>query len=265
MQAMKSRNILLYIFIPVFILFTNCKSLERGRKGALPARYSLEMEIEDRIKRISDFPDRVLISNSEFRITGETQNSGRFTFYMEKENNIFCSVRFLGFEVIRAEITRDSIKYINRFRKQYLFDDLEKMNQNLPLPLSFDDLQRFIFTGIIYRSEKDINKFFKSLELRSEQIYYNNILAEGKKIELIYSRDGILLNTIIIADYINDIFGELSVSRKDNETPGIIIGELINEGKSINIQVVINEIENHNYTKTDFKIGRNYTRIEKLF
>ena len=130
MLGIKIYKKIFYLLPIITISFVGCKSI---KKIAIPTKesvYNVENEVNARIRELNNTNQHILISNESFRLSGKSNNNGRFTFYLENGNQIFLSLRFFGFEMIRSQIKEDTVKYINRLKKEYLNENTDKFISN---------------------------------------------------------------------------------------------------------------------------------------
>jgi len=244
----------------VLVFFPGCKTYNRlteSERGGSDYR----RVINERLKE-SAFPKYVLVENADFRVTGENSVSARITIYIEKDKRIFFAVKYLGFEIARGEVTVDSIKFINRLERKYFFGPVNDLRNYLPVGLDFYSIQRFIFTGFYYDNERK-KDFVRHFRQEGDTLFYNAILNDGQKMTMMYNRN-VKLDRLFLSDYIHHFLAEIFIEREDNEPKMLRINAVTgHDAKDVEIQ--IKDIKYRSYSRTDFKIGKNYTPLERLF
>ena len=247
--------------LAVLIFLPGCKTFTKVG-GSLAAPSDYQKVIGERIKE-SNFPEWLLIENADFEMKGEDLGSAKLTLFVDKSRSIFLAVKYLGFEIARAQITEDSIKYINRLKKEYYFGSLNDLRNFMPFKFDFNLFQRFIYTGFYYNGERK-KEYVKKFDVDNEKISYEEIFGEGQKVHFDYDSKTVKLEKVLISDYIHNVLAEVLITRKDNE-PRMIFVNVFTGHEEKEIVVRLKDIKEKYYSKTDFKIGKNYTRLERLF
>ncbi len=245
----------------IIIFLPGCKTFTKV-EGSLEAPNDYQKVIGERLKE-NNFPKWLLIENADFELKGEDLGNAKVTIFVEKSRRIFLAVKYLGFEIARAEITSDSIKFINRLKKEYYFGNLNDLRNFMPFNFDFDLVQRFIYTGFYYNGERK-KEFIKKFDVGNKKISYEEIFSEGQKVHFDYDSNTVKLDKVLISDYIHDVLAEISITRENNE-PRMIFVNLFTGHDQKEIVVRLKDIKDKYYTKTDFKIGNNYTKLERLF
>lgn len=79
---------------------------------------------------------------------------------MKKDEAIWLSAGLLGFEGVRALITKDSVKILNKLQKEYTATSLSYLQDKIGLPIDFTTLQNLLIGNIIFVN-KDNASFTK--------------------------------------------------------------------------------------------------------
>lgn len=256
-----NRNNYIYIFLVLISsLVYSCKTLKISKKEDLPARTTTEI-IKEKLKSVN-YPENLFIQNINLKISGENQSSIRLNVFIKKDELIFLSGRYMGFEIFRFMVDRDSVKFINRFQRTYYYDDAKSFFNKYGLGGELIDIQDFIYTGFLYSKGLD-NKVIRSKFLRnSDSIQYNYPIEEGKKLNFNYNLLGQLKN-INFYDYTNDLFLMMNLEREGSDL-NYISGDYIKSGNKINWSMDINEVQYKEYKNLDFRIGNNYYEIQNI-
>jgi hypothetical protein len=234
--------------------------LKISKKDDLTARATTEV-IKDKLKS-ANYPENLLIQNANLKISGENQSSIRLNVYMKKDELIFLSGRYMGFEIFRFMVDKDSVKFINRFQRTYYHDQSKSFFNNYGLTGELSDIQNFIYTGFLFPNTLDNTVIRSMFQRRGDSIQYNYPIEEGKKLNLIYNLTGQLEN-IGFYDYNEDQFLMINIVR-DDRFLNSISGDYIKSGNEINWSLDINEIQNKEYKNLDFRIGNNYYEIQNI-
>jgi hypothetical protein len=256
-----NRNNYIYIFLVLISsLVYSCKTLKISKKEDLLARTTTEI-IKEKLKSVN-YPENLFIQNINLKISGENQSSIRLNVFIKKDELIFLSGRYMGFEIFRFMVDRDSVKFINRFQRTYYYDDAKSFFNKYGLGGELIDIQDFIYTGFLYSKGLD-NKVIRSKFLRnSDSIQYNYPIEEGKKLNFNYNLLGQLKN-INFYDYTNDLFLMMNLEREGSDL-NYISGDYIKSGNKINWSMDINEVQYKEYKNLDFRIGNNYYEIQNI-
>ena len=143
------------------------------------------------IKRVNDNKKNIewLSIKGKVKIKKEDQNLNlNIQIKNKRDSLIFISLKApFGIEVARAQITKDSVYFIDRINKTYFIKESSKINELIKSDVSFFDLQDIITASTKsvkkYKLEKDenINRFFSD-----NVIYEINNKYRLKKAKLFY-------------------------------------------------------------------------------
>jgi len=77
--------------------------------------------------------------------------SASATLRMKKDSLLWLSVKKLGFEIARVQVTRDSVYVVDRFNKEYTIEGLAYLAESYGLPAgSLAELQDFILGNPVF-------------------------------------------------------------------------------------------------------------------
>lgn len=193
---------------------------------------------------------------------------------MVKDSVIWISFnQDLGIEIARVMITEDSVKFLDRFNKQYLITDYTFINKFLNTNIDFGILQSIILgndfeyyemvefkasvDGNLYRlstsGRSKLKKYVRNVE-DAERIFLQNTLLnpENFKIVQVKLKELTKDSKKLTADYSNfkDIYGQLF----PNE-----VKYLIEADDAINVKVDYNRITLNESLRFPFNIPSKYT------
>ncbi|MBX2844757.1 MAG: DUF4292 domain-containing protein [Saprospiraceae bacterium] len=134
----------------------------------------------------------------------ERQLSFKATVRVKKDEMIWVSAGMLGFEGVRALITPDSVKVINRLERTYYESSIDYVGELTNMPVNFEGLQNLLVGNWLF-FDKDSAKFEEKegiVELSSEKDAIVNILWLDN-VTLLLQRQTLL-------DQINDRSMEIS-------------------------------------------------------
>ena len=248
-------------FIGIFFIAFGCKSIEKVSKISSAER-DMRETVMNGLKTTS-FPQYLLADRIDVHLEAEDNYNAKMTVYLDKGNNIFVSIRFVGFEIMRAMVTQDSIKYINRIKQEYYFDDLKNTIGFPEIASDLERLQNLIYSGFFYSEEFTKKDFIKEFQKEEDHFVYAS-KDHDSNIKLIYNLLNIKLDKILITDGPNKLSALFDIERGGGK-PLYINSNVTIRGFEILLNMGINKVENKEYKKTDFVIGKNYKRLEKIF
>lgn len=82
--------------------------------------------------------------------------SATATIKLRKDSLLWMSVRKLGFEIARAQVTQDSVYMINRLTNEYMVKDLNYLAREYNLPADLRTLQSVILGNPIFLQTRDL-------------------------------------------------------------------------------------------------------------
>jgi hypothetical protein len=97
-----------------------------------------------------------LNGDADIDYQGEPMNiSASSNIRYRKDSLIWMNVKKLGFNVVRAQITRDSVFVINYVQSNVMRRSLKYLEQRLQIPVSFDALQRMLLGQPVFMTPAD--------------------------------------------------------------------------------------------------------------
>jgi len=166
------------IIICILGFFTSCKNTKRvsGSNGT-PKELSKSSAIEGFQDHVVDF--QTFEGKAKMKFEDDEKNlSFKATIRIQKDEKIWVSAGMLGFEGVRALITPDSVKVINRLEKTYYAEPIEYISEITSLPVDFMGLQNAIIGNWLFFDESQAKFEEKEgiVELYSEEDDIVNIL-----------------------------------------------------------------------------------------
>lgn len=85
----------------------------------------------------------------------------------------------LGFEIARVLITKDSVKILNKFQKQYIAANLDYLQTQLGLPLDLETMQNILIGNPVFINAENSSyiKEENNLIISSQTKYFQNFLT----------------------------------------------------------------------------------------
>jgi len=253
---MKSNRLEIFVIV-LLLMLTSCKSLDVGREN----KSSRSQIVENLIFKSENGyrPENFFISNGNLKISGENAANVSTRIFLKKDEFLFISGRYLGFEIFRIKFTEDSIKYINRIQRNYFYGSSENAFKGLKNFISIKEIQELIYTGLIVDeliTEKNVENLYRIID---NKLKYEKVLSTGVKLEIAYNQD-IKLENLIIKDHNNGNYLVIDIIREKEDVKKLK-GFYYNKNQKIPWEMEISDIKYENYEKTDFNIGDNYYEL----
>lgn len=260
-MPLRISKITILCLLAISTLFSSCAKLKKIR-FANSAEFVLKNEIK---KKVEDkkTPEYIFIENASVKIIGEDSNKAKVNFYLERDTQLFISIKFIGFEMARFQLTSDSVKYINRLNREYYFGNLKNDHGELTELLNFNNIQNLLSRGFVMEGVNDFDNFFNNSELRGDSLFYKEELSEGQNINCAYGLKSMQLSRLSYFDYVKQIKANVNLDRKNSELKKVS-GFFIEGGKRTDFDLDIGIVKNKKYNRTKFKIGRNYNELKSL-
>lgn len=162
---------LLLLIIALF--FSSCKATKKvGGKEVISAE-TLKRDLIKNQVRAEGIDARAKVRFKD----GSMSQSATATIKMITDSLVWMSVRKFGFEVARAQITADSVYFVDRFNRQYAIEDLSFLSETYGLPASLETLQAVLLGNPV---------FFSSAPMRLERAESYYKLSSEKDIKATY-------------------------------------------------------------------------------
>lgn len=248
----------LYLFF--ILVFSECKPF--GKLSTIDEKNTLEKVIDKRTSNNESeyfFCERVNVKLNE----DETQNFSAKIFIHRGESIFINLSYFLGLEMARVQITNDSIKYINRVKREYYFGKIENLKKLAGINLTFEEIQNIILKGIPLTYKDNKRKILLKFIETDNDFIYNYELDSKKLIRVYFDKKTIKEYKVEFADHNNKLYivGYLNNYLNEPEYPGIINLSLLRSDKKTDISISIDKIENRYFTNTLFKVNNNYNEL----
>ena len=164
-------KLFLYLFLILILSFCSTKVIDIDYiKAPKNAKELIEkvisknkipnwLSLQGKINLIKDGKDITLNINIKFR----------------KDSLIWTSVSapFVGIELFRTMLTKDSVYYLNRTNKTFFVKPITHISTFLKVDISFDEIQAMITANPrILKKEFTFNIIENTFELNAEQVFY---------------------------------------------------------------------------------------------
>jgi len=246
-----------YILI-IFISFS-CKTIKK----------TVSLEKSDTISELIE--KRMNLKKSEYyccekvdiKISGEESINARAKVMISTGKFIFISASFMGLEIGRAQITPDSIKYINRLKREYFFGNKSNMEKMIGFEINYEILENLLITGMPIDNNENKNKILKKFLDNGREYIYQYADNQKRFIKIYYEKYPLKESRIELSDRIKEFcFIGLFTEYQDKPYyPRYIKATLINKGRNRDFEITIGKIENKSFPNTSFKINKNYNEL----
>ena len=241
-------NKYIYIFIISGIL-TSCSIKKTIEKDFLKSSKTAK-EIIEAVNAKNNYPDFLSLKGKMRFLKEDQEVPLNINIKHRKDSVIWISLSVaLGIEIIRAQITPDSIYFINRTNKTYLIKHSSYIKELINLDLSFYDLQY-----LITANPKIINKKYKTESVGSQfSLYtdnYNYVISNKYRVQ-----------KININDEKNTIEFRFSDFKGVNNFPSNLFLKNTNQ-ESVEIIINYSKVEFNNPKKIAFQIPNRYEKIK---
>ncbi|MEA1874232.1 MAG: DUF4292 domain-containing protein [Bacteroidota bacterium] len=136
-------------------------------------------QIIESYQRTDSFPSVASFRFNAEIITDAGSQSANCYIRMYQDSLIWISVRSMSLEGMRAVITPDSVKYIDRLNNKYYIGDYRFVAQMYPLLLDFNDVQSLLLGKMINYEANEFNK----LKPCNDSLYYCLKLESNTEIQ----------------------------------------------------------------------------------
>ena len=142
-----------YLVILIFII-TSC-GIKKKVSNNFPLYLKNSKEFIEKVNSKSDYPDWLSLKGKVSFSENEKKLQFNTSIHHKKDSIIWISVTaVLGIEIIRAQLTPDSIYLINRINKTYLTQPISQIKKNIRLEFDFYDIQDIITYNLKVQDDK---------------------------------------------------------------------------------------------------------------
>ena len=246
-----------FVFALLSLLFVSCtKKLPTATTDYSDAQLNtIVAALEEKQLQFNTLETK---ANIDFK-DDKSSMSFKATIRMQKDEQIWISGGLFGFEGVRAVITQDSVKVINRLQREYAIEPIEKLEEIAKLPINFNDFQQLLLGEILkWQPEnsqvEELNGEFR-IQSTSAQVI-NSILLSTANLDLKYqSLEDQVNNQILqikLSDY--DVLGNGTRFSKNRIIQ--VVGD-----ETIDIELNFQSIDLNEDLNFPFSINDKYERI----
>ncbi len=243
----------------ILIGFTSCKPLQKITE--LKSKNSLSEVVTSKLNsKKSQF---YTCENISIRIVGEDEKNFKAKFFISTGKLIFVSINILGFEIGRAQISPDSIKYINRIKREFYFGEISNFYKKTGIDLNYMEIENFLIRGVPLNENDNLKRIVERFyESGSDYIYY--VQDDLKRFIKIYVDKNTLKEyRIELTDHQKGIYliGLLDDYMENPFYPGSFKISFLKDDKKMDLDISVGKIENSNFRNISFKVNNNYNEL----
>lgn len=143
----------------LLLILGGCKSSKQVgtvTPGAAKAKQAFFQAMEEQALHFQTLTARLGV---EINLPNFQVNSTRVDLKMIKDSAFQLSVQpLLGIELFRLELSRDSIKVLDRMNKRYLAENYEAIRSQTPIAFNFYNLQALLTNRLFLPGEREIKQ-----------------------------------------------------------------------------------------------------------
>ncbi len=247
----------------ILLSFGACKSAKIPGTGVSESTASQSKSVLNIVnghyKNAPDFKTAFIKGNTNYQGKGQNLNATT-EIRIEKDKQILLTVKFLGFTVAKALITKDKVQYYEKMNSAYFEGDYRMLSQWLGTDLDFQKVQNLLLGHAINDLNKE--KLVASLEEGLHKLESTN--TKGLESTYYFEDEDLLLkkealtqkkqNRSITISYPN-------YQKVQNITLPTEINIDAEQEKTIHLNIVYNQVTFNEELSFPYSVPSNYKRI----
>jgi hypothetical protein len=195
-------------------------------------------------------------------VKNEDKRKIKGKIFLKNQEFIFANFTFLGFEIARAEISKDSIKFINRIDKSYFYGRIEDISSILNFNLNYFQIEMLIRKGIMVDRNDDKREFYKRISEKDTGYIYH--YDEDITVKSLFCKETFELYRLGFSFRDSIFFVDATINRycKESKYPEKIDILICNKDFILEADVIVGEISKERFEKKNFLINSKYSEIE---
>ena len=268
---MTNKQISFFLCLSLLILAGCRSSKQTGTSTETETRRSdkeIFALVEEQAFRFKTLTARL---NVDLNLPGN-QMSSRVDFKMVRDSAFQLSVQpFLGIEIFRIEIGRDSIKVLDRMNKRYVAENYAALKRQTPIEFNFYNLQALFTNRLFVPGEQEISpKHYKRFDYVQQEQGTKTEMRVEDLMKLLYTftadGEGKLLSTRIdepTGQYtLQWDYADFRLAGNEKSFPMKMDVHLHKTGDALaRISLYFSRVQNDVPVKMDFSIPSKYQRI----
>ncbi|MFT4092980.1 MAG: DUF4292 domain-containing protein [Niabella sp.] len=173
--------------LTVVVLLASCNAAKKAAKTPVPGTADTSVaNVEEEgpstvIARLNNvdfktFSGKVNVDYDDGKGNGKSVN---VKLVMKKDEVIWMSAGLLGFEGVRAMITKDSVKVLDKLHKQYTATSLAYIQDKIGLPVNFNTLQDLLIGNAVFvdKDNASLTKQENNYVIATQEGNFKNLLT----------------------------------------------------------------------------------------
>ncbi len=248
------------LYLLALTVFSSCKTL--GKLNIKVERNLLNEVIEN---KLADQKEKYFLCDRvSVQIGDDETKSLHAKVFIVTGQSIFISLSYLlGIELGRIQITHDSIKYINRIKREYYFGEIRFLTKLAGVNFDYEEIENFIIKGIPINSKDSRKRILLRFTESDTDYIYNYGIESNKFVKIYFEKTPLQEYKIEFSDHLNKFYfiGYLDNYLSEPSYPGVIKATILRSGKETDLKLFINKIENKDFQNTSFKVNNNYNEL----
>ena len=245
----------LFFFIGLVLFNISCKPLERVERR--PYSDVVDM-IEEKVQRNANLDFSLERIRIEIK-SNKTLNAGG-KLYIIKNQCVYMSVQYFGLEIARILVTEDSVKFVNRAERRYLFISMNDLQNKYYKDISLVLIQNLLITGILLPDNVKIRRHNYFIRQQDNSIILEPYVKPGQNFKFVYNNE-LLLNKIHYLDQNNSLFINADLEYNKERNPDKIITEFVLKSNKYKVEMNLGKIENKKIQIPEMRINDSYSEI----
>lgn len=152
------KSLWLYVCIVLFLLPTGCrtvKELTGETDAALKAETEFFRTLDEQSLRYETLSAKIQF---EFTPASGKEVGSRAQLRLRRDDRLQISVQpFLGIEMFRLEVSRDSVKVLDRMNKRYFVESIADLKARKHFDFTFGNLQALLTNRLFLPGKQDVS------------------------------------------------------------------------------------------------------------
>ena len=248
-------KIAFYIILISIGIFSSCSPATRLERQS-------DAELKGLLKkRVAPNKHRnVSFERMKIDMKGGLDISGNGKLYIDNNNFIYFTAQIIGLEVARLLVTRDSIFYINRIERKYLFISMKDVQKMYSKRIDYFLLQNFLLNGLVLPGRYNARHLARFIKREGDN-YFFRLGSGNERIALTYD-EKMILKKIELNSLGSEIFLN-AVLNFTNESISFIESESVIKGARIVAKISPGRISDKIIPKPSMNITNRYSEISK--
>lgn len=210
-------------------------------------------------KNSPDFKTAIIRSSTNYQGKGQNLNASS-EIRIEKDKQILISVKFLGFTVAKALITKDKVQYYEKMNSAYFEGDYSMLSQWLGTDLDFQKVQNLLLGHAI----NDLNKEKLVASLEDGLHKLESASSKGLESTYYFEDEDLLLKKEALSQKKQNRSITITYpayQKVQNITLPTEINIDAEQEKTIHLSIIYNQVTFNEELSFPYSVPNNYKRI----